>query len=671
MMENIVAKAFGYGYAYSVRMSRMCKKLKEAGGVAFEILQNSGLLEFQKQRQLWKEMEDRLREYDVDGVHYGVALEVYVRRKEKDALDHIYICAADLGRYQLLLEFGDVEAGKLILEEIWLQKIAKKDFCCILPLSEKEPEIEEEFYEAIFGERIMYVQVTPWRTQQIAKNGFNLVLFYPISMTERIEARVDLYALETAMRVLEQEEQIREFIDPQFYVERMEFGPWDDNGIPFPFWDDEVLDLMKGETEGIFLREAGLKVEDFPLCYRKLAYQTAFIKHYYPQLETVVKEVREEWDNHSESLGIELDFDVSRGAYCCSEKEIRMIARQRDKVDYPGCQSSYNAGLIVSEMGLTLKRIKERAEIFAGEIEHISICLPTQLISRESMEKSIERFRRKAAKDEMEKLSLQIYEELELKDCGTVDLANRASELAGLTSVSFVPRALSIVAAYEHMDSNYVLEGWENGLVLDWSDYYLSVSVVSRLGGTEVDILNQRVTRLPMGSMDKKTDLNHDFLEELHSSMYAELNKDGMLAYFEQKTDKPKVWEAFYASSNRVLKQIRRCGYAYLMFDENGEYEKTERYAGGVFVDIFHPYWKKAEVEIKKVLEGISFSMENISKIYLAGEWGNYPYLWQCLRMLFSCSTTLCLMADTTYAAVTGVAYLAKDELDAKEKEEE
>ena len=59
MMENIVAKAFGYGYAYSVRMSRMCKKLKEAGGVAFEILQNSGLLEFQKQRQLWKNMEEK------------------------------------------------------------------------------------------------------------------------------------------------------------------------------------------------------------------------------------------------------------------------------------------------------------------------------------------------------------------------------------------------------------------------------------------------------------------------------------------------------------------------------------------------------------------------------------------------------------------------------------
>ena len=210
MKENIVAKGFGNGYAYSVRMSRMRKKLKEAGGVAFEILQHSGLLELDRQKILWNDFSDKLREHDVDGVHYGVALEVYVKHESKSEFDHIYLCAADLGRYQLLLEFGDIKEGKLIIAYEWLKKISQMGFCCIIPLSESEAKIEDSLYESVFDKNMMYFTVKPWRTQQIAKNGFNLVLFQPITMVERIETRLDLYALETAMRVLEQEAQIFE-----------------------------------------------------------------------------------------------------------------------------------------------------------------------------------------------------------------------------------------------------------------------------------------------------------------------------------------------------------------------------------------------------------------------------------------------------------------------------
>lgn len=662
MAENIVAEGFGRGYAYSFRLSRMFAKLKKAGGVAYEVLQHSGLLELRQQKILWNNFEENLRAHDIDGIHYGVALEVYVELEEKETPDRIYLCAGDLGRYRILLELGTIREGRLVIKYETLPKIAELGFHCIYTFGEEEKGATYARYAKVFYSDMKHFEIKPWRTQKISESGFNLVLLNPVNATERIETKVDLYALETAMHVLEQENQIREYIDPLFYVEQIEFGPWDDEGIPFDFWDDEVLELLKQETEGVFLREAGLKLEDFPLCYRKLAYQTAYIKYYYPQLDEVMKEVEKAYDREVDALGIELDYDVSRGAYCCSDREVRLVRRRQEIVDYNGCQSNYDAGVVVSEMGLVIQQIKKRAALFMGDdVNHITVCLPTQVLDKDRVTRSMERIRRKGDRDAEQELSLQIYEELELTDCGTVDFVKKAAELAGVEKISIVPRALSIVSAYEHMNQNYRLVGWENGLVLDWNYSYLCISVVSRLQDTDVNILNQRIIRLPMGSLDQKKELNHAFLDELHNSMYEELNKDGMLQYLEMDSNKEMVWNTFYRSAGSLIKQMMRCNYGYLIFDEEGSCPKVEKYPASAFEKLFAPYCEKAEEEIRKVLWGVQYSFDDISKVYFAGEWGNYPYLWNRMKALFEGNVELCVMADTTYAAVKGAAFLAKD----------
>lgn len=661
MAENIVAEGFGRGYAYSFRLSRLYRKLKEAGGVAYEVLQHSGLLELRQQKILWNDFEENLRAHDIDGVHYGVAVEVYVELPDRETPDRIYLCSKDLGRYRILLELGTIKAGKLMITYETLSKVAELGFHCIYTFGEEEKGVTFARYAAMFHSDMKHFRIKPWRTEKISESGFNLVLLNPVSKTERIETKVDLYALETALRVMEQEKQIREYIDPCFYVEQIEFGPWDDDGLPFPFWDNAVLSLLKTETEGIFLREAGLALEDFPFCYRKLAYQTAYMKYYYPQLDEVVKAVREKCDWEAETLGIELDYDVSRGAYCCSDQEVRLVQRKKEQCEYDGCQSTYNAGVVVSEMGLTMQKIKNRAEMFTGyDMKHITVCLPTKSVDKDRMTKSMERLRQKIDKDAEQELSLQIYDELELTDCGTSDFVKKAAELAGIEQVTVVPRALSIVAAYEHMNKAHRLIGWENGLVLDWNYSYLSISVVSRLQDEDVNILNQRIIRLPMGSLDQKKELDHTFLEELHNSMYEELNKDGMLQYLEIDSETETVWDKFYKSTETVIKQMMRCNYAYLIFDEEGLCPKVEKYPASAFEKIFAPYYEKAEEEIRKTLSEIQYSPDDISEVYFAGEWGNYPYLWHKVEDFLRGKVEPCVMADAEYAAVKGAAYLAK-----------
>lgn len=481
-------------------------------------------------------------------------------------------------------------------------------------------------------------------------------------MTEKLE--ISLYAYETCLKVLQKEEEIRKFIGPSFRVEQISFKPLteyeDFENVP-PFGEEALLMLLPGNP-GVFLSEKGLRVNEYPMCYRKLAYQTAYMQFYYPQLEKAKREI-ENMREYPNVLGIELDLHVSRAAMYRSEKEIALVMRQKGEYDFAGFQTVTDLGIAASEMGKSIRSIVKKADGYIDfETAAVVICLPTEYMNKKEAVQWLENLKEKAKNDAQAALSLQIYEALDLEEAGTYECVKKAAELIGADNAELVPRPLCIVAAYEHMDKENVLIGYEYGLVFDWNKEYFSVTVVSRLGDKDVNILNQRVLHMPAGDFDIMQDLRRELDITIEMSGY---EPDSLKLYFDKSEDIDASGEEkryrYYLYEN-VIRQMIRCKYANLIMDDTMFSDKVTRYFEGFFeCEVMNHLMDKVEDIIRRVLSGVQLEFSDITKVYFAGEWGNYEYLHNQLDRMCARDVRICIMEDTAHAAVKGAAYLAKD----------
>lgn len=663
MVRNIVAENFygGAGSAYTLKQ-RM-KKIIKAGGNVYDVLFCSGLLKLVENGIVSSETEIEINdsEKDVFSKSKLLALEACVEITDEEMLSRVYLCCDDTREYRSLLDKGIVRKGELILTYEVLGELADMGYFCICTDSENYLRYQEYFKDKV---KLYYVKEE--RKTVIAKNGFNVVCLVLQEEGTYELVRADLYAFETCLSVLQTEEEIRKYIDPFFFVEKISFKSLteyeDIKDVP-PFGEEVLLMLQPG-TPGVFLSEAGLQVEDYSPYYARLAYQTAYMQYHYPQLENVKKEIEDQRE-YTDALGIELDLNVSRGAMYRSKNEVDLVMRQKSKLDFDGFTTHSDLGVATSEMGKCISRIVERASGYVNsENSSIVICLPTELLGVEEAKNALDELERKVETDPQAALSLLIYEELELQEAGTYECVRKAVELAGLTNATLVPRALCIVAAYEHMDKENILTGYETGLVFDWNLDYLCISVVSRLGDEDVNILNQKILRLPIDDFDIKEDLRHELEITMDQSMYEETIFD---FFFDESEDVDATREEkqyrYYMADN-VLHQLIRCPYANLILDDCMFAEKVERYIGVYFEqEVMTPLMEKIEDLIRDVLDGVQFDPEAITKVYLSGKLANYSYLQKYLRGLAAVGADVCIMDDTTYAAVKGAAYLAYDNL--------
>lgn len=663
MGRNIVAENFygGIGSAYTIK--QQMKKIIKAGGNVYNVLFHSGLLKLVQNGIVSSETEIEINDSEKDVFSKGrlLALEVCVEFADEETLSRVYLCCDDTREYRSLLDKGVVTKGELILTYEALGKLTDKGYSCICTDVNHYPR-----YQEWFGDRIKLCHIILDKEKVTAKNGFNVVcLFLEETKTYRLH-RADLYAFETCLAVLQTEEDIRKYIDPYFYVEKISFKDINECGdimsiLPF---GQEVLKMLQPGNEGIFLSEANLRIEDYPISYRILAYQMAYMKFYYPQLEKVKKEI-EDSREYPNALGVELDLQVSRGAMYRSKDEVDLVMNHKSEFDFNGFITLSDLGVAASEMGKSINRILKKAEGYVDmETASVVICLPTELLSVEESEKALDELERKIETDPQAALSLLLYEELELQEAGTYDCVKKAVELAGLTNVALVPRALCIVAAYEHMDKENVLVGYENGLVFDWNLDYLCITVVSRLGDKDVNILNQKILRLPQEDFDIKESLRYELEITMDQSIYEETIFD---FFFDESEDTDATREEkqyrYYMAEN-VLHQLMRCPWANLILDDCMFADKVEQYYEPFFAqEVLGPLMEKIEELIRSVLDGVQFDPEAITKVYLSGELANYPYLQKHLRGLFAVGADICIMDDTTYAAVKGAAYLAYDNL--------
>ncbi len=659
MGRNIVAENFYSGMGSVYTLKQQMKRIIKAGGNVYEVLRCCGLLELVNSGIISSETEIEVNDPDTEVWQKNklLVLDVCVEFADENMLERVYLYCDNHREYRNLLEKGSVTNGELILTYETLRELADLNYFCICT----NP-ANYSCYEELFYDRVKLCHIRNDGQAVIAKNGFNVVcLVLEETKTYRLH-RADLYAFETCLCVLQTEEEIRRYIDPYFYVEKISFKSLEEyeDIATIPPFGEEVLLMLQPGNEGIFLSEADLRIEDYPMPYRKLAYQMAYMRYYYPQLERVKKEV-EDSRKYPDSLGIELDLHVSRGGRYRSKKEVDLLMHHKSEYDFEGFHSLSDLGVAASEMAKCIQRIVEKAKCDTDmENTPMVICLPTELLNKEEAEKALEDLQDNVGTDPQAALSLLLYEELELQEAGTYECVRKAVELLGLTNVELVPRALCIAAAYEHMNQENSLVGYENGLVIDWNLDYLCITVVSRLGDEDINILNQKILRLPMENFDVKEGLRRELEATMEMSVFEETIYD---FFFDESEDVDVTREEkqyrYYMADN-VLNQLMRCPYANLILDDCMFANKVERYYEIFFQqEVMSELMAKAEELIRGVLEGVQLVPEDITKVYFSGVLGNYSELWTLLKQFCARDVRICVMDDTKYAAVKGAAYLA------------
>ncbi len=661
MVRNIVADNFYTGTGSSYALKQRMKKIVRAGGNVYEVLAYSGLLQMVGNGLISPESEAKVNDVNTEVWAKGIlpVLEVCVDFDEEQTLERVYLYCENTKEYRFLLNKGSVRKGELIFTNESLCELADLGYSCICTIKE-----HFKWYQECFRDNVKLCCVREEKQKKISKNGFNVVcLILEEAGTYRLE-RADLYAFETCLAVLQKEEEIRRYVEQAFYVEKISFQDIKEcenimDVLPF---GQEVLKLLQPGNEGIFLSEADLRIEDYPMSYRMLAYQMAYMQYYYPQLETAKKEI-EEMREYPDALGIELDLHVSRGGRYCSPKEVELLMCRKSEYDFDCFQSVSDLAVATSDMGKSIQRIIEKANGYVDmKNAAVVISLPTELLDADEAEKELDKLHEKLESDPQAALSILLYEELELQGAGTYDCVRKAVELAGLTNVQLVPRTLCVVTAYEHMDNENILVGYEKGLVIDWNLNYLSITVVSRLGERDVNILNQKILRLPQEDFDIKESLRH----ELEDTMDMSVHMETIFDFFFDETEDVGVTreekEYRYYMADNVLHQLVRCPYANLILDDCMFADKVERYYLPFFeYEVLSGLWGKIEDAIIEVLEGAQFVSEDITKVYISGELGNYSYIWGKVKEFFERGVKLCIMEDTKYAVVKGATYLAKD----------
>ncbi len=621
------------------------------GGLPYEILKHSGLDKLELfgffDDNNWEDANE-LRKMQSD--NRIIALEIYMDSGNGGKTQKAYLFSDSINGYYSVFRDGVTQQGKLFLTKEKLAKWARKGYSCIISSEEEPEENFRQAYEEMFENRLYVRNILPLsREIQISSNGYKqvyLLLDYGADEPSDYVLEVDYYAINTCFRLLTRERYIRQNIDPFFLINRIHK------------YDTEVGRFLKTEKENIFLREMDLELEQFPNCYQLLAYYTAYIAYYYPDLQERMNQPLPEAE--CVAIGASMEQGLF-AAYCMSDGTVYPMKNPKlytgvTAMSYDcGIEDEYrfdlkydllDVGIGISELGLSFRKMLKTG--IYQEVTRMGISLPTSVLPKEQ----IQRYMKKNETG----ISAMLYHELELEEADGKDIIKGAAELAGMEEVLTYNRALAIHAGYEAMNSKDALGRYEHGIVFDWRNDYLEVTLLQ--GEKDgVRILAQDAEENPL-------ERGEDIIEEmtvydiLFRNMRAKmLEQEEFLKLMKLDESDTKAWQAFYDSRDTVMKQFMRENDGVLILKNvRGYMEEELPYAR--FKELFRPYFEEAKEVIEGVLSSVCFEKEDINKVYVSGYWGNYAYVWDCLEDFFG-KGKLCVMEDTSKAAVFGAAYLA------------
>lgn len=252
------------------RAAYMIEWFRELGGTASDIISQSGLASAYKYMEIQEEMLlEETTEEEIICHKWNIATEVYVHVPGEEELDHVLLFENTGRKDRYLSKVGKSIAGRQVVEYAELYEVARQGYRCILC---REPGRNGKYfvrYHNVFGDKAEICESTLWSDDYTySGNGHNRLLWVETKFGD-VRVQPDLYAVQSCANVIYTEEKIREISDPAFSIERIDYT------------DPQVLNEMKDGAELIFLLENNLTPNDFPECYQRLAYQTAYLKHYY------------------------------------------------------------------------------------------------------------------------------------------------------------------------------------------------------------------------------------------------------------------------------------------------------------------------------------------------------------------------------------------------------
>ncbi|MDD7641721.1 MAG: Hsp70 family protein [bacterium] len=589
----------------------------ERGGTAYEVAEQSGFmaaLDFYQLHGLY-DNDEALHSYVRN--KWILAVEVYVYQPENKAYDRMFLYTDSADDEQELLDVGEIQMGRLLLEQDAFQKL------------------QENGFRVVTGK-----QRTAWSTDCcFSGNGYNRVLLAETGYHEKVFIQPDWSAVEACLAVLDTEEAIRTRIDPAFSIERIDYE------------DSEVMAEMHPGNTGVFLCENNLRLESFPECYWRLAYQTAYLKHYYADIKETDTQVCEDREEKL-ILGIDLDSEASYGAYVGPKQDLTYVLNGKLGCDqfptayfctYEGYGDVLNAGVAISSMGLTIQRMMNEVQWGYGgrTIDHTVIALPPYLPNCTEVEKAMND--RKAVNQKECAFDIQVYQEMGAEGFGGKDMIIKAAELAGVYPVTLLRQSEAICYAYEHV---YGVETFEEGapvLVYDWNQTWFSATVLKKTK-ERFSVCAEEF----MASGDAQ--LNRMLIEDAKRV----LCNDGKLAACSVSPDDErwkKDWDDFERQIDRIKNQLARCGKAILIFDLKW-LKKTEEYPWERFEPTFASYYEKTQELVKKVMADAGVDRGGFSHVMLAGDWSKYPYVWEHLEQLTG--KKVCQMKDPLLVAAFG-----------------
>lgn len=431
----------------------------------------------------------------------------------------------------------------------------------------------------------------------------------------------DIYAVEQAMNTYYAECIIRRDKDPYFHIEEIDF---DDQEV-----FDNISKLIAQTLPANWL--TGFLHGEMPVGYKVLAYQIAFIKFHYPKIyDTVWNECPPylEMDAPSDEyrdakMGITISEEKCCAAYTDSSlvtKNVYNICSSgqgiSEKVKFQGTGNLMNMGLACSNLGMTLRAIRE-AHMFnrSTNLTKTNACVLGNM-------PNLSDIRHYHEKADIEKEMLA-YDALDLEDKTWAEVIDLAAEMAEISHFHLIDNPLAPIMKYYELDPKTKLGPGESAIVLYIDEIQVMVGIATEKDGNYFG---------PYSSFNKTIVENFD--KHLIDEMYEVVKpKIELLNISVSEEDKAEFAQQVLS----IKKQFRRNKKASVVFN-NGWID----YAETLSIQTIEKHFKELLGLCGLLLQDLitdkddentlEYRLPDIKKLYLAGPMADYKILWDLIN---------------------------------------
>lgn len=621
------------------KIRKLIRTAKELGGTMYDVAAESGLLE------AWHHIE-LLFDPQVSGERIfpddmTVVTEAYVRYPLNDELERIFLYSENASWDNKLLQAGTVEDGKLVISYENLKSVREKGYYCLYELTNNTRNKTDRFTDC-FGSSKRKSSFRFWdEDYSFVGNGFNRALLVRTKFGE-LYLMPDIFAVEQCMKVFYAETIIREKYDANFSAERMKMD-----------------EKAEAEKEAVFQKIFHRKMEScqqLKSSYCKLVEQIAYIKvHYSSVYDTVWEYVfypddepgEVEFDPPEDAvLGISIDDSSKCYAVCRMENgDIKRVINT-DYSDFMPLTEKYchwkftismiSAGKAGSELALNMKQmIRAAKQQFNVNIKKMYVTSREELPDNKRLTDWIGNLQKRREKSKRAEgcLDLIAFREIGNDNIDGLGVIKWAAELAGVPEVEYVDDWAAVLAAFEAADKNAALKEQETGLIFDFDESILTITLLRKKQGGDYELISRKHGAFMEVFIYDNKDVedggyNPSLHEELGNALENFMMDKGLRALGispENEIDEQALAD-LRQSAARVKRQFRRNDTAKVIFN-NGYLSMMEDYPIEQFEKCFSPVLENVSSYLCEVVEQANLRMEDISKVYLTGEECEYPFV--------------------------------------------